>query len=108
MQRIDDFNEEEQAFGFELSQYPLRKQIHDKLTPFKKLYDNSSDFIDKNNQWMNSTIGSYDPEDIETDVSQLYRNIYKLEKFFAEKPATRELATAVSHPYLILYNSINH
>lgn len=95
MTTIDEFNEEETSFGLELSQYPQRKQIHDKLIPFKKLYDNSSEFIENNNLWLNSTIGSFDPEDIESDVTQYYRNIYKLEKFFVDKEATCKLATDV-------------
>ncbi|CAH1130366.1 unnamed protein product [Ceutorhynchus assimilis] len=95
MERIDQFNEEEAAFNFELSQYPLRKQIHEKLAPYKKLYDNATDFINKHELWMKSRVGSYDPEEIETDVGTYFRNIYKLEKVFAERPATLNLATTV-------------
>ncbi|KAF7280376.1 hypothetical protein GWI33_006107 [Rhynchophorus ferrugineus] len=95
MERIDRFNEEEQAFGFELSQYPLRKQIHEKLAPYKKLYDNATDFLNKHELWMKSRVGSYDPEQIDADVGTYYRNIYKLEKVFADKPATLNLATTV-------------
>lgn len=96
MEKIDAFNEEEAAYGFELSQYPLRKQIHDKLGPFKKLYDNSMDFMTKHDQWLNTKVGTYDPEDIEQDVGVFYRNIYKLEKSFSTTPATQQLATTVS------------
>lgn len=95
MQRIEEFNEEEAAFGLELSQYPLRKQIFDKLAPYKKLYDNATGFIDKHELWMKSKVGSYDPEEIDTDVGTAYRNIYKLEKVFTDKPATLNLATTV-------------
>ncbi|CAH1117610.1 unnamed protein product [Phaedon cochleariae] len=95
MERIDAFNEEEQAYGFELSQYPLRKQIHDKLTPYKKLYDNATDFLNKHDLWMKSQVGTHEPETIETDVGTCFRNIYKLEKIFTDKPATLKLATTV-------------
>lgn len=95
MQRIEEFNEEEEAYGWELSQYPLRKQVHDKLRPYKQLYDNSTDFVTKQNTWLNSQIGSHDPEDIEVDVTTLFRNVYKLEKIFSEKPETKNLAVAV-------------
>ncbi|ERL86097.1 hypothetical protein D910_03511 [Dendroctonus ponderosae] len=95
MERIEQFNEEEAAFNFELSQYPLRKQIYDKLAPYKKLYDNSTDFINKHELWMKSKVGTYDPEEIETDVGTYYRNVYKLEKVFSETPATLNLATTV-------------
>lgn len=101
MEKIDAFNEEETAFNFELSQYPLRKQTHDKLTPFKKLYDNSMDFLTKYELWMKSQVGTYDPEVIESDVGQCYRNVYKLEKVFADRPAAQQLATNVS--LLLIY-----
>lgn len=95
MERIDSFNEEETAFGFELSQYPLRKQVHDKLTPYKKLYDNATEFIHKHDLWMKSRVGSYDPEEIETEVGTFFRNIYKLEKVFTDRPAALNLASTV-------------
>lgn len=104
MERIDAFNNEEAAFGWELSQYPLRKQIHDKLNPYKKLYDNATDFLQKYDVWMNSRVGAHDPEDIESDVGTYFRNIYKLEKVFADRAATLNLATNVS--YSFLYSSI--
>ncbi|VEN46856.1 unnamed protein product [Callosobruchus maculatus] len=95
MEIIDQFNEEEASFGFELSQYPLRKQIHDKLAPYKKLYDNATDFLNKYELWMKSRVGSHDPEEIESDTGTYFRNIYKLEKAFSDKPATQELAATV-------------
>lgn len=96
MEKIDRFNEEETAFKFELSQYPLRKQIYDKLVPYKKLYDNATEFLEKHDQWMTAKVGSYIPDDIETDVQQYYRVIYKLEKVFSDRPATAALTTTVN------------
>lgn len=100
MERIERFNEEETSFKFETSQYPQRKQIHDKLMPYKKLYDNAVDFLTKHELWMNSKVGSYDPEDIDTDVGQYYRIIYKLEKVFSDRPITQGLVQNVCILYL--------
>lgn len=96
MERIDAFNNEEIAFGWELSQYPLRKQIHEKLNPYKKLYDNATEFLNKYDIWMKSRVGTHDPEEIDGDVGTYHRNIYKLEKLFVDRPATLNLATNVS------------
>ncbi|XP_052747260.1 dynein axonemal heavy chain 7 [Bicyclus anynana] len=93
--KIDQFNEEETSFRWELSQYPKRKAIYDRLVPFKKLFDAGYDFLDKHNTWMTSKVGSFDPEDIEGDVSYFYKTVYKLEKSFQEVPATFQLAQAV-------------
>lgn len=95
MEKIDAFNEEEQAYGFELSQYPLRKQVYDKLVPYKKLYDNATGFLEKRDIWLNARVGSHDPEEIETETGQYFRNVYKLEKVFTDRPATHQLATTV-------------
>ncbi|CAG9863347.1 unnamed protein product [Phyllotreta striolata] len=95
LEKIDEFNEEEAAFGYELSQYPIRKKIHDKINPYKKLFDNCMEFVTKNNLWMTSRVGSFDPEAIENDISNIYRNVYKLEKQFSDKPKTQSLATNV-------------
>lgn len=96
MQKIEAFNEEEESYGWELSQYPIRKQVHDKLRPYKQLYDACQDFLTKQQLWLTSKIGSFDPEEIESEVSTSFRNVYKLEKQFHDKPATKELAQMVN------------
>ncbi|XP_024941329.1 dynein heavy chain 7, axonemal [Cephus cinctus] len=94
METIDRFNEEEQMFGWELSQYPLRKKIADRLSPYKKLFDAACDFLSNYNKWMESMVGSHDPEEIDTETGIAYRTIAKLEKTFGE-PAIRKLAETV-------------
>jgi dynein heavy chain len=92
MASIDDFNEEEIAYGWEESWYPLRKQCADKLLPFKKLFDAGQEFMVKYNLWMHSQIGSFDPEEIEEIVGNLYRTVYKMEKQYSDLPNAQKLA----------------
>lgn len=73
MEKIDRFNEEEKAFDWENTQYPLRKEIADRLAPYKKLYDVACDFLTKYEKWTSSTLGIYEPEDIENEVSTAFR-----------------------------------
>nr|XP_012148645.1 PREDICTED: dynein heavy chain 7, axonemal [Megachile rotundata] len=94
MEKIDRFNEEEAAFGWDITQYPRRKEIADQLKPFKQLFDAVCDFLNKHDQWMNSMIGSFSPEQIDNDVGYAYRTIYRLEKFFQE-PDLKNLASNV-------------
>lgn len=56
MTKIDQFNEEESSFGYDLSQYPKRKAIFDRLVPFKKLFDAGHDFLDKHHTWMSAKV----------------------------------------------------
>jgi len=41
-------------------------------------------------------VGTHDPENIETDVMNLFRTVYKLEKTFADNEIVRELVAQVS------------
>lgn len=75
MEKIDKFNEEEAAFNWKITQYPQRKQIADRLKPFKQLFDAICNFLTKHDKWMNSMIGSFDFEEIENDVALAYRSI---------------------------------
>lgn len=59
LQRIDQFNEEETSFGYEVSQYPKRKAVYDKMVPFKKLFDAAYDYLEKNRLWMTSKVRLY-------------------------------------------------
>lgn len=52
--------------------------------------------MEKHEIWTTSQVGSYDPEDIETETQHFYRTIYKLEKQFSDLPEPGALATNVS------------
>lgn len=73
MDRIDKMNEEEAAFKWDTTQYPLRKEIANRLGPYKKLYDASCEFLSMRDKWLASMLGLYHPEDIDNDVSVAYR-----------------------------------
>ncbi|EFN66875.1 Dynein heavy chain 7, axonemal [Camponotus floridanus] len=94
MDIIAEFNDEERLFGWEISQYPLRKKIADKLAPYKKFYDIACEFLTNYETWTEAMIGSYDPEVIENETGVAYRMVYKLEKVFQE-PAVKKLAEIV-------------
>lgn len=88
MDTIDRINEEETAYGWDLSQYPIRKKAHDQLKPYKSLFDAGQEFMDKYDLWMNSQVGSFDPDEIDNDVATIYRIIQKLEKQMGDHPTT--------------------
>lgn len=103
MDKIDRINEEESAFGWEQTQYPLRKETHDLLIPYKKLFDSGQDFIENRDLWLNSQIGSHDPEDIENKVGNIYRAVLKMEKSFSAKPVTQKLAEDVNYANQLMF-----
>ncbi|CAG2054803.1 unnamed protein product [Timema podura] len=66
--------------------------LADMLLPYKKLYENASEFMTKHEMWMSGQVGSFDPEAIDTDVATYFRTIYKLEKTFSDLPAVKQLS----------------
>lgn len=96
LEKIERINEEEASYGWELSQYPLRKQTHDKLTPYKKLFDAGQDFIEKRDMWLGAQVGSYEPDEISTEIGHIYRILLELEKTFSDQPITKRIAEDVT------------
>jgi hypothetical protein len=76
--------------------------LADKLSPYKKLYENATEFISKHEVWMNSQVGSHDPDEIDIVVGVFCQTIYKLEKVFADQPAVKELTSTVSTLFTFL------
>lgn len=92
LEKIERINEEETSYGWELSEYPLRKQTHDKLLPYKNLFDAGQDFIEKRDLWLKSQVGSFDPVDIAKDIEQVYDVVLRLSQEFEESPQSKRLA----------------
>ncbi|XP_070694441.1 dynein axonemal heavy chain 7 [Pempheris klunzingeri] len=95
METINDFNQEEEAYGWSVSQYPQRKKIQDKLTPFLRLYETATDFLNQYEQWLHGPLSGVNPDKVEGDVGNYWRTLYKLEKGFSDVPKALNVATAV-------------
>ncbi|XP_074514231.1 dynein axonemal heavy chain 7 isoform X2 [Sebastes fasciatus] len=95
LEKINDFNLEEEAYGWPVSQYPQRKKIQDKLTPFLRLYETATDFLNHNEQWLNGPLSSVNPDKVEGEVGNYWRTLYKLEKGFSDVPKALSIATTV-------------
>lgn len=66
------------------------------------MYENATEFQEKHHLWTTDRVGTHEPEVIDTETQQFFRNIYKLEKQFADQPAPRTLAQTVSKYCFIL------
>ncbi|XP_029968156.1 dynein heavy chain 7, axonemal-like [Salarias fasciatus] len=95
MEKINSFNLEEEAFGWPVSQYPQRKQIQDRLTPFLRLYETACNFLQQHEQWLRGPLSAVNPDKVEGDASNYWRTLYKLEKDFSEVPKALYIVTAV-------------
>lgn len=55
---------EEEAFGWPVSKYPQCKKIQDKLTPFLRLYETATDFLNQYEQWFNGPLSGVNPDKV--------------------------------------------
>ncbi len=91
-ERIEQFNAEEEAFGWETTQYPLRLQSFNSLQPYLKLFEIGVEFTNKNKDWMEGPMAKVVPDVVEQDVTNYWRQLYKLERQFQNQPVSRKLA----------------
>ncbi|XP_043929631.1 dynein axonemal heavy chain 7 [Protopterus annectens] len=96
-EKIDQFNAEEEAFGWPASQYPQRKKIQDTLNPYLKLYEIAVEFTTKYKEWMEGHLSKVNPDQVEQDVGNYWRLLYKLEKSFVDSPNALEIAKKVKN-----------
>ncbi|XP_062861638.1 dynein axonemal heavy chain 7 [Trichomycterus rosablanca] len=95
MEKIEGFNLEEEAYGWPISQYPLRKQVQDRLVPYLRLYQLATEFQEQHRQWIHGPLASVNPDKVEGDVGNYWRSLYKLEKGFQDSPKALHIATQV-------------
>ncbi|KAM9123015.1 dynein axonemal heavy chain 7 [Pangshura tecta] len=93
--KIDQFNAEEEAFGWLASQYPQRKKIQDTLNPYLRLYDMTVEFTTKHRNWMEGVFTKVNPDQVEIDVGNYWRGLYKLEKTFHDSPNALLVTTKI-------------
>ncbi|XP_065736704.1 dynein axonemal heavy chain 7 [Phocoena phocoena] len=84
--KIEQLNAEEEAFGWLPSIYPQRKKIQDGLNPYLRLYETVVEFSTKHRAWTEGPYHKVNPDQIETEVGNYWRGLYKLEKTFHDSP----------------------
>ncbi|KAM7316207.1 hypothetical protein ACRRTK_024887 [Alexandromys fortis] len=84
--QIEQFNAEEEAFGWIPSVYPQRKKIQDGLNPYLRLYETAVEFSTKHRGWTEGPYHKVNPDQVEADVGNYWRGLYKLEKAFHDSP----------------------
>ncbi|XP_011509795.1 dynein axonemal heavy chain 7 isoform X7 [Homo sapiens] len=84
--KIEQFNAEEEAFGWLPSVYPQRKKIQDGLNPYLRLYETAVEFSSNYRAWTEGPYHKVNPDQVEADIGNYWRGLYKLEKTFHDSP----------------------
>ncbi|CAF0812566.1 unnamed protein product [Didymodactylos carnosus] len=92
IERIEQFNVEEETFEWDTTSYPIRQQTLNQLQPYSKLYEMGVEFTTKLIEWMEGPMKKVLPDQVEQDVGNYERQLFKLERQFANKPQPRKMA----------------
>ncbi|KAI9090456.1 dynein heavy chain and region D6 of dynein motor-domain-containing protein [Phlyctochytrium arcticum] len=90
--RILAFNREEEMFGWEATKFQSLNSSIDSLAPFLSLYQTSVDFQRCYHSWMTGPFLKLDPEVVDSEVTSMRRNIFKLALTFESDPSPSEIA----------------
>lgn len=91
-EKITGFNREEEMFGWQPTEFPTLHDTISELTPFLTLYQTSVEFQRCYHAWMSGPFQKLDPEVVDTEVGNMWRNIYKLVQQFENDECPLELA----------------
>jgi dynein heavy chain len=83
-EKIGVFNHEEELFEWEPTKFSGIQAAFDLLSPFLILYQTSVDLQRCYHNWMNGPFLKLDPELVESEVTVMWRNIYKSGLAFSE------------------------
>ncbi|KAK3571583.1 hypothetical protein QTP86_014552, partial [Hemibagrus guttatus] len=85
-------NKEEFLLEKEQTQLPLLQIIMTNKQPYDQLWSTALNFHTKSDIWMNSPFMQLNAEQISDDLSNMYRQMYKVMKVFSEVVAPRRVA----------------
>ncbi|XP_052264555.1 dynein axonemal heavy chain 3-like isoform X1 [Dreissena polymorpha] len=92
---LDGINEEERLLEWEQSFFPQLNQMLQLKEPYDKLWNTAWAFHQKHENWMNGAFTSLNAEEIENEVGDMWRTMYKLTKTFGDQAGPRRIADSV-------------
>ncbi|KAJ3343280.1 Dynein heavy chain 7, axonemal [Gonapodya sp. JEL0774] len=92
---ITGFNKEETLFGWEITQYPARRELLSRLEPFQNLYSSAISWTKSFKKWMDGPLQDLDSEGMEAEVDSVKREMFRAQAGLAEGSAPRAIADLV-------------
>ena len=92
-ERISTFNIDENLFGWEPTRFSNFQATIETLAPFLTLYQTSVELQKSHQNWMTCSFLQLDPEAVESEVTTMWKNMFRLATVFEFRPLPLELAT---------------
>ncbi|KAG8433111.1 hypothetical protein GDO86_017410 [Hymenochirus boettgeri] len=89
---FETINKEEELLEWEKSQFPLLQTAMLNKVPFEQLWITANNFHCKSEEWMNGPFQALNAEDITEDIGNMWRNMFKVSKSFADMPGPKRVA----------------
>ncbi|XP_033740540.1 dynein heavy chain 3, axonemal-like isoform X1 [Pecten maximus] len=89
---LEGINEEERLLEWETSEFPQLKTMFTAKEPYEKLWGTAYTFHQKHEKWLTGAFQGLNAEEIETEVSDMWRTMYKLTKSFNDQAGPRRIA----------------
>ncbi|ORY49032.1 hypothetical protein BCR33DRAFT_714104 [Rhizoclosmatium globosum] len=108
------FNSRERLFNQEITHYEEVAQLIKDFEPFKSLWLSVSDWSKWKNQWLNGSFLDLNAEEVEKNLTNAWRVMFKSVKYFKNIPGCLAVATQVKDemdefkPYLPLIQALRN
>ncbi|CAF1941259.1 unnamed protein product [Rotaria magnacalcarata] len=89
------YNNRERLLGLPVTNYEKLAKLVKDFEPYRVLWSTASDWLRSHDSWMNDPIISVNAEDIEKNVTEMYKNMHKSIKIFSENEGIQQIAMTV-------------
>ncbi|KAK3717325.1 hypothetical protein QZH41_011557, partial [Actinostola sp. cb2023] len=92
---LAELNTEEELLQWQPTQFPILQSMLAYKEPYDKLWKTALSFNNKHEAWLNGPFTNINAEEVEEDISSMFRTVFKLSKTFGDAPAPRRVADSV-------------
>ncbi|XP_030068202.1 dynein axonemal heavy chain 3 [Microcaecilia unicolor] len=92
---FEEINKEEELLEMEKSQFPILQTTIASKAPFEQLWVTAYNFYKKSEEWMSGPFQDLNAEEINEEIGNMWRTMYKLAKTFVDTPGPKRVAENV-------------
>ena len=89
------FQSRENIFGLDQTDYDRVSRIAKQFDPYAQLWISADDWFIWKKEWFDNPFDTLDPEKMENNLTEAWRNVFKASKAFTELPALKDVADEI-------------